>query len=145
LVLTSRTSSLAGLLVAAAVLYLARDVRLPSWLKEDTDHPLIIVASGHPVGCALVDPTPSPHMRSGMDFRMSEFFVLRRHRGRGIGRAAVFALFDRFRGAWAVTEIMCNTLAISFWRRVIGEYTSGKYQEAMSGTEVRQTFDTTRR
>jgi hypothetical protein len=40
---------------------------------------------------------------------------------------------------------MRNTLAISFWRRVIGEYTSGKYQEAMSGTEVRQTFDTTRR
>ena len=116
--------------------------RLPSWLKEDTDHPLIIVASGHRVGCALMNQAPSPHMQPGMDFRMSEFFVLRRHRGQGIGRAAVFALFDRFGGTWEVTEIMRNTLAISFWRRVIGEYTSGKYQETMSGTEVRQTFDT---
>ena len=118
---------------------------LPSWLEEDSDHPLIIVDRGQRVGCALVNQAPSPHMQPGMDFRMSEFFVLRRHRGQGIGRAAVFALFNRFGGTWEVTEIARNTPAISFWRRVIGEYTSGKYQETMSDTGVRQTFDTARR
>ncbi|SRR6266849_1228731 len=92
---------------------------LPSWLKEDSDHPLIILESGEREGLALVNEAPSPHMQPGIDFRVSEFFVLRRYRRNGIGRRAAFALFDQFGGKWEIAELPSNTPAISFWRRVI--------------------------
>ena len=118
---------------------------LASWLKEDTDHPLVILESGHRVGFALVNQAPSPHMQPGMDFRVSEFFVLRKHRRHGIGRRIVFALFDRFKGKVEITELVRNTPAIDFWRRVIDEYAGGHYEEKTSSTEVRQIVDTTER
>lgn len=114
------------------------------WLEEDEDHPLILVEAGRRVGFALVNQAPSPYMRPGMDYRMSEFFVLRKHREQGIGRRAVFALFDRFRGKWEVSELARNTVAISFWRRVIGEYGGGRHQEWTDETGVWQVIDTAR-
>jgi predicted acetyltransferase len=113
------------------------------WLEEDGDHPLIIVESGARVGFALVNQAPFPHMQPGMNFRMAEFFVLRRHRGLGIGRRAVFTLFDRFRGKWEIVELARNAVAISFWRRVIGEYGGGRHHETVDETGVRQVIDTT--
>jgi predicted acetyltransferase len=116
---------------------------LPSWLEEDTDHPLVILEAGRRVGFALVNQAPSPHVQPGMDFRMSEFFVLRSERGRGIGRRAVFALFDRFRGKWEIFELPRNAPAISFWRGVIGAYRDGRYTETSEASHVRQVIDTT--
>jgi len=113
------------------------------WLEDDADHPLILVEAGRRVGFALVNQAPSPHMRPSMDYRMSEFFVLRRHRGQGIGRRAVFALFDRFRGKWEVSELARNAVAIAFWRRVIGEYGGDRHQEWTDETGVWQVIDTT--
>ena len=115
-----------------------------SWLEPDQDHPLIMVESGRRVGFALVNQAPSRHMGPGMDFRMSDFFVLRPHRGHGIGRRAVFTLFDRFRGKWEIFELARNAIAISFWRRVIGEYGGGHHQETSDPSGTRQVIDTTR-
>lgn len=118
---------------------------LPSWLEEDTDQPLIILESGLRVGCALVNQAPSPHVAAGMDFRLAEFFVLRKHRRRGIGRSAVLELLDHFGGKWEISELVRNTPAITFWRRVIAEYSDGRYDEVATDSEVRQIVDTTRR
>jgi predicted acetyltransferase len=120
-----------------------RPDHLPSWLQEDTDHPLIIVEDDRRVGFALVNHAPSPHMQPGMDFRMSEFFVLRSERGRGIGRPAVFALFDRFRGKWEIFELPRNAPAISFWRSACGAYRAGRFAETSDASNVRQVIDTT--
>ena len=114
---------------------------LPGWLQEDTDHPFILLESGRRVGFALVNQAPSPHMHPGMDFRMSEFFVLRSYRGQGIGRRAVFTLFDRFRGKWEIFELPRNEPAIRFWRGAIGAY--GRYAETSGPSHVRQVIDTT--
>jgi predicted acetyltransferase len=114
-----------------------------SWLEDDTDHPLLIVDAGRRVGFALVNQAPSPHVSTGLDFRMSEFFVLRKHRGLGIGRRTVFTLFDRFRGKWEIFELARNAIAISFWRRVIGEYGGGRHRETSDALGVRQVVDTT--
>ena len=83
-------------------------------------------------------------MQPGMDFRMSEFFVLRKHRRQGVGRRAVFTLFDRFRGKWEIFELARNATAISFWRRVIGEYGAGRHDETTDELGVRQVIDTSR-
>jgi aminoglycoside 6'-N-acetyltransferase I len=113
------------------------------WLEDDGDHPLIIVHEGRPVGFALVNQAPSPHMRPDMDFRLSEFFVLRAHRGREIGRRAARALFDRFRGRWEISALPGNEPAIGFWRRVVAEH-GGPHREIRDETGVTQIIDTTR-
>ena len=115
----------------------------PAWLEDDRDHPPISVDAGRRVGFALVNRAPSPHVRPGMDYRMSELFVLRSHRGRGVGRRAVCSLFDRFRGKWEVFELARNAAAISLWRRVIGEYGGGRHQETIDAAGVWQVIDTT--
>lgn len=115
---------------------------LPSWLQDDEDHPLVIVGSDCRMGFALVNQAPSPHVLPGVAFRMSEFFVLKKHRRTGVGRRAAFALFDRFRGRWQISELPRNTLAIRFWRRVIGEYSGDRFEETCDEGEVRQIVDT---
>src|SRR6266852_6406545 len=59
------------------------------------------------------------------------------------GRQAGFALFDRFRGKWEIFELTRNAIAISFWRRVIGEYGGGRHEEKTDELGVRQIIDTT--
>jgi len=113
---------------------------LPSWLADDLDLPLLITVAGQPVGFALVNQAPSPHIMAGCDFRMSEFFVLRRERRSGIGTRAANAVFDLYPGRWQVSELLRNERAIRFWRRVIGERTGGRYTETADAEELRQTF-----
>lgn len=113
---------------------------LPSWLGEDPDLPLIIVAGGRRVGFALVARAPSLWIAPGCDHRMSEFFVLRRERRQGIGALAAHAVFDAHPGRWEVSELVRNERAIRFWRRVIGEQTDGRYEETADAEELRQIF-----
>ncbi|MEX2393794.1 MAG: GNAT family N-acetyltransferase [Actinomycetota bacterium] len=60
---------------------------------------------------------------------LEEFFVMRRYRRQGVGRAAATALFARFEGTWEVGEIGTNTVGQAFWRDVIGLYTGGHFEE----------------
>jgi predicted acetyltransferase len=50
---------------------------------------------------------------------ISEFFVLRKYRRRGVGTQAALALFRRFPGRWELAELTWNVAAQRFWRRVI--------------------------
>ncbi|MEW6268155.1 MAG: GNAT family N-acetyltransferase [Thermodesulfobacteriota bacterium] len=113
---------------------------LPSWLDEADDLPLVIVAENRRVGFALVNQAPSPHVARACDYRMSEFFVLARERGAGIGTRAAHAVFDLLPGVWEVSELPRNERAIRFWRRVIGDYARGRYVERCTDEEVRQEF-----
>jgi predicted acetyltransferase len=74
-----------------------------------------------------------------------EFFVLRRHRRRGVGTEIARRVFDRFPGKWEVTQLTRNVEAQAFWRRVIGAYTGGRYEERPrpDGHGVMQRFDNT--
>lgn len=60
---------------------------------------------------------------------MEQFFVMRKYRRTGIGSAAATWLFDRFAGRWQVRERHNNLPAQAFWRRIIGRYTDGRYDE----------------
>jgi len=78
---------------------------------------------------------------------ISEFFVLRRHRRRGVGTEVARRVFDRYPGKWEVTQLTRNVDAQAFWRRVIGDYTGGRYDELPrpDGRGVMQRFDNGRR
>jgi predicted acetyltransferase len=69
-------------------------------------------------------------------FDMGEFFVLRKFRRRGLGRQVACALFDRNPGRWEVREMLPNTPAQDFWRRIIAEYTRGDFTESRQWFEI---------
>jgi predicted acetyltransferase len=50
---------------------------------------------------------------------MAEFFVLRKHRARGVGRIAAEIIFSRCPGLWEVAVARNNTHAHQFWRHTI--------------------------
>jgi predicted acetyltransferase len=117
-----------------------RPDHLPAWLHDANDLPLVILRDGRRVGFALVCRKPSPWVTPGCDYRMAEFFVLRRERRSGIGTRAAHAVFDAHPGRWEVSELARNERAIRFWRRVIGERTNDRYDESAEDDELRQVF-----
>ncbi len=60
---------------------------------------------------------------------MSEFFIMRKYRLRGVGEHVARWVFDHHPGAWQVSEIPENKAAIIFWRKVIGRYTHDNFEE----------------
>jgi predicted acetyltransferase len=72
---------------------------------------------------------------------MSEFFILRGERRRGLGRRAARAVFDRFRGVWEVSQLPGNRPATAFWRSVIQEYTGGGFRDTYVDGAPAQVFD----
>ena len=67
--------------------------------------------------------------RQGAGRYVAEFFVLRVYRRQGVGRALAFQTFNTHRGYWEVAQILPNKPAQAFWRKVIAEYTGGRYKE----------------
>jgi predicted acetyltransferase len=79
---------------------------------------LLILSDGVLAGFSLVN----NHAHSGelVDRNMAEFFILRKHRGRGVGRLAAEIIFSKYPGSWEVAVARKNVAALSFWRRTIG-------------------------
>ena len=100
---------------------------------------------GKLAGFALISERSKVTGKSGV-FDVTEFFVLRRFRRQGVGRAAAFAAFDRFGGPWEVRQREENSNATAFWRRTIDEHTRGDYEETRwvrpQWSEIVQTFST---
>ena len=88
--------------------------------------PFLILVEGAIAGFAVVDKEVT---NADTDFNVGYLFVLRRYRGRGVGRIVAHQLFAQFRGCWEVYQVEQNLDAIDFWRRVIGDFTRGKFDE----------------
>ena len=101
---------------------------LDHYWVEAGRHPFLIRVDGTLAGFALVR-TLEPASDEHRWYSMAEFFVMRRYRRRGVGQAAACQVFDRFRGRWEVGQDATNPGATRFWRRVIGRYTDGHYEE----------------
>ena len=93
---------------------------------QDGNHAFLITADDQIAGFCLID---HYEIAPGIDWNMGQFFVLGPHAGRGVGRQAATAAFDRFPGRWQVTQVPGNDPAIAFWRRVIDDYTGGGFLE----------------
>ena len=60
---------------------------------------------------------------------MAEFHVLRPYRRGGVGAQAAKLVFASHPGPWLVHEVAANVPAQAFWRRVIGQFTAGQFEE----------------
>jgi predicted acetyltransferase len=116
----------------------------PYWVDE-WRHPFLLRVDKRIAGFALIAERSKITGKSGV-FDMTEFFVLRRFRRHGVGRAAAFAAFDRFAGTWEIRQREENPDATAFWRRAVNEYTRGDYEETRwirpEWSEIVHTFST---
>ena len=114
--------------------------QIAHWFGDPNTYPLVIVRGDEPVGFARVLRALATASRSPVEYRMAEFFITRARRRLGIGQTAVQLILSRFAGRWEITEYLRNAAAVSFWRRVVGSYTQGRYTERILNGEVHQVF-----
>ncbi len=115
--------------------------QLASWFADSSAHLLTILKEDSPVGFAMVRSGAMPVGNERFDYSMSEFFIAREWRRRGLGQEAVRLICDRFAGRWHIMEYLRNAPAVAFWRRVVNAYTRSNYRERSSSGEVHQYFE----
>jgi predicted acetyltransferase len=100
------------------------------WTNPRSLFPYLILVDGKPAGFNLI--AAKPHIPSTLDadYIVHEFFVLHAYRGKKVAEKAVTDGFDMHRGKWEVVTYPNHARAISFWRRLINEYTKSEYSEA---------------
>jgi len=103
---------------------------LDSYWMDDSRSPLIIRLSGKLAGFVLIN--QHSYTRDGR-YSIAEFFIMRKYRGKGIGKFIAHRVFDQFGPFWEVRQNKENTAAQSFWRKVIEEYTDGSFEEFPAG------------
>lgn len=114
---------------------LFRYEHLDSYWEDPSRLPFVISVDEQVAGFVLVN-SYTCVQKAGATRSIAEFFVLRKYRRKGVGRTAAFLIFDRFPAKWEVRQIAENEAGQRFWRRVIGEYTGGGYEEVILDTEA---------
>ena len=69
------------------------------------------------VGFSLIN--DKTHSGLPADRNMGEFFILRKHRGRGVALFAAETIFSLYPGAWEVAVTRKNARARDFWRKAM--------------------------
>lgn len=92
-----------------------------------------------PIGLGLVGSadayTEEPYAKD-----LVEFFVVRRYRRAGLGRALATHIWDLYRGPWIVRVYQRNVPALPFWRTAISTYTGGRFHEEVLNVREVMTF-----
>lgn len=119
---------------------------LDRYWREANCHAFVALVDGRYAGFALVDGAVKV---AGYGRWIDQFFVLKKYRRAGIGNAVAMRVFASLPGYWEVGQMPDNASAQAFWRRVVGEYTDGNYQEHVlasgSWQGVVQSFESTAR
>jgi predicted acetyltransferase len=122
---------------------------LPSYVSGGSQRfAFLLRAEGRLAGFVLArHGSPASDDPTALD--IAEFFVLRKFRARGIGRAAAALLWDRLPGCWTIRAVERNASAVRFWRAAVQAYTGGRCSEGerleRSGKWIVQYFDNTAR
>ncbi|HVV50777.1 MAG TPA: GNAT family N-acetyltransferase [Polyangia bacterium] len=88
-------------------------------------------SGGAPAGFGVVQ-SAAPWLGAGAARDVKDFFVLRRYRRRGVGRALARHLWDAFPGPWLVRVLAANAPALPFWRRAVQEIDGAHTETAVA-------------
>ena len=102
---------------------------LDFYWTEAQRRPYLVRVEGKLAGFALV--RQLSQLGEAPRHSMAEFFVMKKYRRLGVGSRAAQELFERTPGTWSLEILPENTPAQAFWRRVVGEYTGGRFSEAL--------------
>ncbi len=94
---------------------------LPLYWQDASRYPFFIKVNGHLAGFVL--------LRKGSQITgaeeiwdLTEFFIVRGYRRRGVGMKAAHELWQQFPGQWEVRVIDRNQKAKEFWRRAVSAF-----------------------
>lgn len=94
--------------------------------RDAGSHAYVTLFDGQYAGFALVAPAIVTRTEGKW---MEQFCILRRFRRHGTGRALARYVLHTHPGPWEIGQMPANLPAQAFWRAVIGEVTSGCFQE----------------
>lgn len=120
--------------------------RLAQYWTDPTRLPFLVRVDGRPAGFALIargsEISGDPEV-----WDVSEFFVVRRHRRRGVGAAVAHELWRRHPGRWEVRVMENNVPAIAFWAAAVRNFTGRDPKPALVLSDDRRwqvfSFDST--
>jgi predicted acetyltransferase len=101
--------------------------RLPLYWSEPGRHPFLVRIDHNPAGFVLVK-RGSDLTGNQAAYDITEFFVMRRYRRRGMGTRIAHEVWKRFPGPWEVRVMPSNTSACQFWARAIAAFTGEQTQ-----------------
>ena len=79
---------------------------LEAYWNEPRKHAFILRAGDELAGFVLI---LAQHDDPAIDFSVTDFFLLRKFRGRGAGQRIAHHLFELFPGRWKVEQLMCDS------------------------------------
>jgi predicted acetyltransferase len=96
---------------------------LPLYWKESGRHSFLIKVNGHLAGFIFV--RKGSQISGDEDvWDLTEFFIVRGCRRRGVGMKVAHEVWKQFPGKWEVRVIDRNRKAKEFWARAVGEFLS---------------------
>ena len=107
------------------------------WNDPNHRYPYLVKSDSKYIGFVLVKLTASEQRNY---FSIGEFFIARKYRRNGMGRAVATQIFDAHIGEWEVHQIKSNHPAQVFWNKVIDQYTGGNFNERWEDDKRIQTF-----
>ena len=99
--------------------------RLPLYWSEPEKRFAYLIQHDASVAGFVLATLGSPASSNPEVYDIAEFFVLRRHRGAGVGQRAAFLLWRERPGTWTVRASEANSGAVAFWTRVVSAFTNG--------------------
>lgn len=105
---------------------------LTSYWSDPKKHAFMFRAGEEPAGFALI---LADNAEPEIDFSVTDFFVLRKFRGKGAGQEMAHQLFKRFRGRWKIEQFAQNKPAVAFWTKVVNRYTRGRFEQQAGNSQ----------
>ncbi len=89
-------------------------------------HAYLALMGSQPIGFALVAPACVTRADGCW---MEQFFILKRFRRNGLGKAFARYVLNSHPGAWEIGQMQANEAAHAFWRNVVYDVTDGQFTE----------------
>ncbi|WP_219838325.1 GNAT family N-acetyltransferase [Paenibacillus sp. R14(2021)] len=100
------------------------NLNVKDWIDDDNYDLYFIRANEELAGFVIIKRILEEDM-----YYLNHFFILRKYRGKQVGKQAAIKAFNTYHGNWRVSEFDWNTPAQIFWRKVIKAYTNDEFTE----------------
>ncbi len=101
---------------------------LDCYWTEEGRHSFLFYVDGNIAGFALIRRYYIDDLND-YGYSIAEFFVMKKYRGKSVGKKVAFHVFNLFQGVWEVGQMNSNKSAQVFWRNVIHDFTQGEFEE----------------
>ncbi|WP_456279149.1 GNAT family N-acetyltransferase [Bacillus sp. AK128] len=100
--------------------------KIEEYFSNPNFYPYFIMEEQQLAGFCIVEKM----VEKDFDYRIDQFFILKKYGNKGVGKAAAIKAFELFRGDWQITQTETNYRAQAFWRKVIKEYSQNTFEES---------------